>query len=155
MGRIFLYVLASSGPALAALPIALLNSAWDQCGSWDSAGLKSQFGCGNGLICNYQNPQYSQCIPNSALDNSLWKSCPTTQLNVIGRGIPVATCAIGSFCKGDQWAALCTPCRTKYTTCPPSATTNTQFGCCPGTNSTHLYSAFLELLKLFVLTIIS
>ena len=119
-------------------PIALLNSIWDPCGDvWDSAGLKSQFGCGNGLFCGRQfwyNP-YLQCLPNPALDKSLWKYCPIYQLNVVGRGTPDATCASGSFCDGQVgWAGgYCRDCRTKYTTCDQSAYQHADTTkCCPG-----------------------
>ena len=138
MQHLFLYFLASAEPALAAvanpgLRIALMNSIWDRCGTYDSAGLKSQFGCGGGLICKDKDQWYSQCKPNSALNKSLWTSCPTSQLNVTGIGTPAAACAIGSYCDGNKWYAQCRDCRTKYTTCYQSAYQHADTTkCCPG-----------------------
>ena len=112
----------------------LYNSLWDPCSAAPSAsGNTSDFGCGDGLSCVYQDQWYSQCKPNATLADSLWKSCPVTQLNVAGEGTDSATCAIGSYCDGNQNYAQCKPCRTSFVTCGASAS-DPSASCCPGMN---------------------
>jgi hypothetical protein len=107
---------------------AVQNSIWDQCGKSASKNT-SDFGCGTGLDCQYQNPWYSQCIPNKAFNMTAWTQCPTSERNWSGNG----TCVEGTYCHYDnEWYAQCKPCRTKRVTCGPSAFYLNDIGCCPG-----------------------
>lgn len=111
----------------------LYNSLWDRCSTSPAAsGNTSDFGCGDGLSCVYQDQWTSQCKPNATLTYSLWTSCPVAQINVTGKGTSSAACAIGSYCDGNENYAQCKPCRTSYVTCGASASDPSAASCCPG-----------------------
>ena len=105
---------------------AIFNSLWDAC--TPPPGRGAFYGCGAGLNCNYQSPQYSQCIPNSALQSRQWATCPSSE---IGKNGGTGTfCPAGSFC--EKVSRSCMPCRTRFTTCGPSSYNSNDYSCCPG-----------------------
>ena len=129
--------------------IAIFNSIWDPCSKNPIAsGKTSDFGCGDGLVCDRlfaQNNPYLQCLPNDSLKRSLadgTDTCPISQLNVSGRKRGTS-CAAGSFCTGrEDWAVgTCKACRSNYSTCGSSAYQHADSTlCCPGR---YKYSKFL------------
>jgi hypothetical protein len=109
---------------------AVQNSIHDRCGKSASV-LTSDFGCGAGLVCIYQNQYYSQCLENKAFNASAYQQ-QCYQPNSVGTG-STGSCAKGTYCHYfNEWYSQCRPCRTTRVTCGVSAQKEDEIKCCPG-----------------------
>ena len=112
---------------------AVYNSIFDTCGNTPSTNT-SDFGCGPGLECRYQNERFSECLPDKAFAASAFlERC--NQPDLVGTGIK-GSCALGTFCMAqNDGSADCRPCRTQRVTCVPNtanALNQNVVDCCPG-----------------------